>query len=93
MAKMFAKTMIIMPNDIVVKKGAVFDCTPAQAKQFDGLKSARPATADEIAAAATAAAIADGSAFIEPEVVQPVSVKPMSNAPGDPQGAPKGKTA
>ena len=90
MAKMFAKTTIIMPDDVLVAKGTVFDCTPAQAKQFDALKSARPATAEEIAAAAQAQAVADGSAFAEPELPLD-TVKPASGAPGDPQGAPKGK--
>lgn len=90
MAKMFAKTTILMPNDVLVAKGAVFDCTPAQAKQFDALKSARPATPEEIAGAAEAQAIADGTAYAEP-LTPSETVKPASNAPGDPQGAPKGK--
>ena len=90
MAKMFAKTTILMPDDVLVAKGTVFDCTPAQAKQFDALKSARIATADEIAAAAQAKALADGTAFDEPELPL-ADAKPASVAPGDPQGAPKAK--
>ena len=88
MAKMFAKTAILMPDNTIVKKGTVFACTPAQAKQFDALKAARPATPEEIEAADKAAALADGSAFGEPEL--PLS-KPASGAPGDPNGAPKAK--
>lgn len=90
MAKMFAKTTILMPDDVLVAKGTVFDCTPAQAKQFDALKSARPATAEEIAFAAQAQAVADGTAFAEPELPLETA-KPASGAPGDPQGSPKGK--
>lgn len=90
MAKMLAFTDILMPNEVLIKRGQVFDCTPAQAIQFDALKSARQATQEEIAAAAQAQAVADGLAFIEPEPV-PESVRPASGAPGDPQGAPKSK--
>lgn len=89
MAKMLALTKILMPDDTLVSKGSVFTCTPAQAKQFDSLNAARPATEAEITAAAAAAAIADGSAFNEPEL--PLEGKSASGAPGDPHGAPKGK--
>ncbi len=90
MANMFSKTAILMPDDKLIPKGVVFPCTPAQAKQFDALGSARPATEAEIAAAAQAQAIADGTAFAEPEL--PIETqKPASRAPGDPQGEPKGK--
>lgn len=68
MAKMLALTEILMPGEELVPKGEVFDCTPAQAKQFDALYAARPALESEIEAAAKAAAIADGSAFAEPEL-------------------------
>lgn len=95
MAKLYALHQIILEDDKVVPRHTVFDATPAQAKQFDALKAARPATAEEINAAKEAAAIADGSAFAEgpsPNDPAPVeSVKPASGAPGDPQSPPKGK--
>ncbi len=62
MAKMFAKTQILMPEGVIVAKGSVFDATPAQAKQFDKLKAARAATEAEIAAAAAAEAAKNGQA-------------------------------
>lgn len=62
MAKMFAKTQIIMPGDVVISKGSVFDATPAQARQFDHLNAARAATAAEIKAAEAARTKADGLA-------------------------------
>ncbi|WP_333683075.1 hypothetical protein [Pontibaca methylaminivorans] len=54
MAKMLAKTQIIMPDDVVIAKGTVFDATPEQARQFDHLNAARAATEAEIKAAAVA---------------------------------------
>lgn len=63
MAKMFAKTQIIMPGDVIVPKGTVFDATPAQAKQFDHLNAARAATEAEIKAAEAARALKDGAAL------------------------------
>lgn len=63
MAKLFSKMKIIMPGDVVIPARTVFDATPSEAKQFDALKSARPATAAEIKAHAEAQAKADGSAF------------------------------
>lgn len=95
MAKMYALHQIILEDDKVVPRHTVFDATPAQAKQFDSLKAARPATAEEVAAANELAAKADGSAFVEgPSPNDPTpapSVKPASGAPGDPQSPPKGK--
>ncbi len=87
MAKMFALTQIIMPDGSMVARNTVFDATPAEAKQFDVLKAARPAMAEEVAAAAQAKAVADGTAFEEPADTK----APPSGAPGDPQGVPKGK--
>lgn len=63
MAKLFSKMKIIMPGDVVIPARTVFDATPSEARQFDALKSARPATAAEIKAHAEAQAKADGSAF------------------------------
>lgn len=104
MAKLFALTQIILPDDVVVPRHTVFDATPAQAKQFDALKAARHATKEEIDAAKEAAAIADGTAFLEnaetadrPAVdAQPVkgavdATMPDSGAPSDPQSRPKSK--
>lgn len=65
MAKMLAKTAILMPDGAMVAKGAVFDATPAQAKQLDALNAARPAMSEEVSAAARAQAAADGHAFEE----------------------------
>jgi hypothetical protein len=62
MAKMFARTKIILPDDVVVPKGAVFEATPQQARQFDHLNAARVATVAEIKAAEDAQAKADGLA-------------------------------
>ncbi|MBI1620014.1 hypothetical protein [Aquamicrobium zhengzhouense] len=95
MAKMYALHQIILEDDKVVPRHTVFDATPAQAKQFDALKAARPATAEEVAEAKEAAAKADGSAFAEgpsPNDPSPAdNLKPASGAPGDPQSPPKGK--
>ncbi|RWR12043.1 hypothetical protein [Paenirhodobacter populi] len=62
MAKLYAKTQIILPGDVIVPKGSVFDATPQQAKQFDHLNAARVATAAEVKAAEEAQAKADGLA-------------------------------
>lgn len=62
MAKMYAKTQIILPGDVIIPKGEVFDATPAQAKQFDHLNAARAATEAEIKAAAEAEAVKNGTA-------------------------------
>lgn len=61
MPKLFALTQIIMPDGTEHDRKSVFDGTVAQAKQFDTLKAARPATEKEIEAAAEAKAIADGT--------------------------------
>ena len=67
MVKLYSKMKIIRHTkdgvEEVIPKRTVFDGTPAEAKQFDALKSARPATADEIKAHAEAQALADGSAY------------------------------
>ena len=95
MPKLYALSRIILEDDKVVPRHTVFDATVAQAKQFDTLKAARPATEDEINAAKEAAAIANGSAFIEgPSPNDPApttAMKPDSGAPGDPQSPPKSK--
>ncbi len=44
MAKMYAKSLIILPGDVIAPKGSVFDATEGQAKQFDHLNAARAAT-------------------------------------------------
>lgn len=96
MAKLYALTQVLLGEDKLVPRHTVFDATPAQAKQLDALKAARPATAEEIALAKEAAAIEDGTAFLEngpsPNDPSPAdAVKPTSGAPGDPQSPPKGK--
>lgn len=60
MAKLFSKSQIIMPGDVTVPAKAVFEATPAQAKQFDKLGAARAATAAEIKAASEAEAAKNG---------------------------------
>lgn len=91
MAKLFALNQIIMADDTVVPRNSVFDTTPEQAKQFDKLGAARPATADEIADAAHKAAIEDGTAYGEVPVInkaEPLEIPP-TDADGDPKAAPK----
>lgn len=58
MAKLYAKTDILV-DDVIIPKGQVFEGTPRQAKQFDALGAARPATDAEVKAAAQAVAIAN----------------------------------
>lgn len=67
MAKMFAKTAILMPDGSMVARRTVFDATPAQAKQFDALNVARQALPSEIEAAGRAQAIAEGREYDEPK--------------------------
>ncbi|AUM72920.1 hypothetical protein [Paracoccus jeotgali] len=62
MAKLFSKTKIIRGEEVIPAR-TVFEATPSEAKQFDALKSARPATADEVKAHAEAQAKADGTTF------------------------------
>lgn len=95
MAKLFSKTSIIRYNngvEEVIAKGVVFDATPTEAKQLDALRSARPATAEEVSAHNHKVAVSQGQAVAEP--VAPVAEPlPASGAVGDPRGAPKGKSA
>jgi hypothetical protein len=72
----------------------VFEATPTAAKQYDALKSARPATKEEIARATELQKKADGVEHAEPAVtVTPVAAedtpKPVSVAKGDPNALPK----
>ncbi|RNF33717.1 hypothetical protein [Paracoccus methylarcula] len=62
MAKMLAKTDIIMPDDVLITKGSVFDASPAQARQFDHLNAARAATEAEIKQAEANRKKANGTA-------------------------------
>ena len=89
MAKLYALHKILMPDGETIERKTVFDATPAQAKQFDKLKAARPATADEIKVAAEKQAAADGVTLDEPQL--DLMPKPASGAAGDPQGAMKSK--
>lgn len=103
MAKLFALNKIILPatdkdgKEQLIDKGRVFDATPAQAKQFDAIKAARPATDAEIAADKEAKAIADGTAFVAPapsdSVVETEADTPPAAVTGDPKGIPKGRSA
>ena len=91
MPKLYALHQIILPDDTIVPRRSVFDASVEQAKQFDKLGAARSATEAEIKAAAEKQAIADGVTLEEPQL--DLSSKPSSNAPGDPQAAPKGAKA
>ena len=94
MPKLYALTKIIMPKGDVIERRTVFDATIAQAKQFDALKAARPATEAEIKIADREQAKADGIVAIDDEnAARPAADatldKPESGAPGDPQNRPK----
>lgn len=103
MAKLFSFSKIILPPDDkhpeerLILKGKVFDATPEQAKQFDAIKAARPATKEEIEAAKEEEAIANGTAFVAPapsdSVVEDNDPVVASTAAGDPKAVPKGKSA
>lgn len=101
MAKLFSKMKIIRRDkkgvEEVIPKGRVFDATPTEAKQFDKLKSSRPATPDEIKADEERKAMAKGQAFTDAAPAEPVAETtkriPDSGAAGDPNSPPKGKTA
>lgn len=88
MVKLYAKNRIVMPDDTIVERKEVFEATPTQAKQFDALNAARPATAEEIKAAADAAAVADGTAFFS-EAELAASERTVSSEV--PQAAEKGR--
>ena len=103
MAKLYALTQIILKDDEVVQHNTVFDATVAQAKQFDALGAARPATEAEIKDAEKAAALKDGTAFLEnvetaarpsvdAQAVQGEVDVSMLTVEGDPQGTPTMKT-
>lgn len=51
MPKLYAINKIIMPDDKIIEPRRVFDATVEQARQFDHLNAARPATKEEIDAA------------------------------------------
>lgn len=93
MPKLFAKSRILMPDNTLVEPLTVFTASVDQAKQFDKLKVARPATPEEIKADEDRRAEEDGTAFLEtvaePEAAPEVK-KLDSGAPGDPQSSPKG---
>lgn len=96
MAKLYALTNIIMPDGTEHPRKTVFDASAAQAKQFNALKAARPATEKEIKAAAEQTAHDNGTAYlgeVSEEVAdtqrEQVDIKPDSGAPGDPQSKPK----
>lgn len=91
MPKLFSNMKIIRVKDGVeeiIPARTVFQATVAEAKQFDALGSARPATAEEINAADQAQALADGMLFQPDPVAEPM---PDSGAAGDPRSAPKAK--
>ncbi len=48
MPKLYAKNRIVMPDGSEIEPRTVFDATPEQARQFDHLNAARPATEAEI---------------------------------------------
>ncbi|MDO5646306.1 hypothetical protein [Paracoccus sp. (in: a-proteobacteria)] len=94
MPKLISVTQIIMPAGkdgavTVIGKNEVFDATVAQAKHFDALGAARPATEDEIKRAGEKADVANGLSDA-PSIEEQIIVQPDSGAPGDPQSKPKG---
>lgn len=99
MAKLFSKMKIIRHTkdgvEEVIPKRTVFDATPAEAKQFDALKSARPATADEVKADKERRELDQGITFQNPApsdaVLEAPAALPDSGAQGDPKSAPKGR--
>lgn len=98
MAKLFALSRIILPatdkngEEKIVLKGKVFDATPEQAKQFDALKAARPATADEIKDAKAENDKANGIVKVDDEAGRASEPGlPASGAAGDPNSPPKPK--
>lgn len=96
MAKLFSKMKIIRVRDgveEVIPKKTVFDATPTEAKQYDKLMSARPATAEEVAAHNEQVAREQGHTFDEPAPISAAERLPDSGAAGDPKSAPKGKPA
>lgn len=70
MPKLYAINKIIMPDDTIVEPRRVFDATVEQAKQFDKLKAARPATKEKIDAEKERAAVEDGTAFFTEDQVR-----------------------
>lgn len=98
MPKLYAINKIIMPDDTIVEPRRVFDATVEQAKQFDKLKAARPATKEEIDAEKERAAVEDGTAFFTEDQVRAAEVPnavelPVSGADNDPNGKPKATRA
>lgn len=104
MPKLFSFNRISLADGTDVPPHTVFDASVADAKQFDKLGAARPATQAEIKAADDLKAEADGMAFLEevaiggtpgdatvaPEISATIE-KPDSEAPGDPQSKPKAR--
>lgn len=93
MIDLYAITGILMPDNVKVEPKTVFKATVRQAKQFDKLGAARPATEAEIKAHREAKAIANAMDPDAPELELPAPAAakaPPSGAPGDPQSNPKG---
>lgn len=93
MAKLFSKTRIIRMKDgreEVIEPRKVFEATPAEAKQFDKLNAARPATAAEINGEAESKVEV---ASEKPTHEESTTAMPDSGANGDPKSSPKGKSA
>ena len=99
MVKLYSKMKIIRHTkdgvEEVIPKRTVFDGTPAEAKQFDALNSARPATAEEIEDDKERRDLDEGLTFQNPApsdaVLEAPAALPDSGAHGDPKSAPKGR--
>jgi hypothetical protein len=98
MVKLFALHRIIRTTkdgaEEEVPRRTVFEATPTEAKQYDVLKSARPATKDEIKRSDELRALADGKTFAETVVAPPPEstdkgAPPVSIAAEDPNGRPQ----
>ena len=100
MVKLYSKMKIIRHTkdgvEEVIPKRTVFDGPPAEAKQFDALNSARPATAAEIKDDKERRDLDEGLTFQNPApsdaVLEAPAALPDSGAHGDPKSAPKGRT-
>ncbi len=97
MPKLYALTNIVMPDDSLISPRRVFDATVEQAKQFDALNAARPATGEEIEDEKKLKAAEDGTSYFsadEMRAAEPTltaTAAPESIADNDPNAKPKGR--
>lgn len=100
MAKLYSATKIIRRDkkgvEEIIPRNSVFDATVAEAKQYDALKAARPATEAEVKAHDERVALSQGQTFQAPApsdaVLEAPTPMPDSGAQNDPKSAPKAKS-